>query len=331
VDEPIDGLRGQRVLVTGPTGFIGRHLVRTLAATGATVHLLVEPGTTPDALASGIEVAGISEVDITRPAAVREAIVSAKPQVVFHLAALVSSERTRDQLPRMMAVNHQGVLNILSAAAELPGARVIQMGSCEEYGEGPMPFAEAQRENPLTPYALSKVAATHACLCYHRLGWAQVVVLRPSVVYGPGETRPSFVRSVIDALLAGQAPRTSPAEQTRDFVYVQDVIEACMRAAVRPQAPGRILNICSGREVQLRDALDTIRRIVGQGPAPQIGALPYRENETMRYVASPRLAAETLGWTARTSLEEGVACIVNERLSCSCKLESKRTSGRRSP
>lgn len=317
-------LHGQRVLVTGPTGFIGRQLVRRLLEIGAVVHLLAEPGTTAN-LSSELQVVGVAEADITHPDAVQAAVARARPQVVFHLAALVSSAKEHREITRMMMINHQGTLNVLDAATELPGTRVVQMGSCEEYGDGPVPFTETQRENPLSPYALSKVAATNACTYYHRAGLVETVILRPSVVYGPGESRPSLIRTIVEACLAGRSPRTTPAEQTRDFVYIDDVVDACMLAAMKAEASGQIINIASGQERRLRDVIEAIRSATGCTVSPQIGALAYRQGEIMRYVASAQKAARTLEWIARTTLEDGLARIAAER---PARASAEKGSGR---
>jgi nucleoside-diphosphate-sugar epimerase len=212
----------------------------------------------------------------------------------------------------MVDINYRGTVNVLNAAERLGNVRVVHMGSCEEYGDCAVPFQESQREQPLSPYALSKVAATYACLYYHRIGRVSAVVLRPTVIYGPGETRRSLFSSVVESCLQGQAPRTSPGQQTRDFVYVDDVVDACLRAAVLKEAAGRIINIGSGCESTVEHVVRMICESTGTDLSPEIGSLPYREHEIMRYVASVRVAKDVLGWTVSKSLEDGIGCLLDE-------------------
>jgi len=306
-------LAGRRVLVTGATGFVGSNLVRRLIAEGAQVTAVQFPADAADSRVAFQDAARLVPLDVRDADAVSDCLMESRPEIVFHLAARVSADRDPALLPEMFDVNHRGTLHLLDAAERLGAVRVVQMGSCEEYGDGAVPFREGQREQPLSPYALSKVAATHACLYHHRRGRVSVVVLRPTVIYGPGETRPSLISSVVEAYRQGKVPSTSPGEQTRDFSYVDDVVEACLRAGVCTGAGGKIINIGTGVEVTVADAARRVQERSGRLEPPDLGALPYRENETMRYVAAVDTAREVLGWTAEVSLEEGIGRLWRQR------------------
>ena len=299
-------IAGRTVLVTGGTGFVGSRLVRRLTAEGARVIVSLLSTDTVGSTTSLQGVARIVPLDVRDEEAVSDCMMEYRPEIVFHLAALVSSDRDPTLLPRMFDINHRGTVHLLSAAEKLGNVRVVHMGSCEEYGDGPVPFREGQREQPVSPYGLSKLAATNACLYYHRRALLSAVVLRPTVIYGPGETRASLLSSVVEAYMQGQTPCMSPGEQTRDFVYVDDVVEACLRSGVCAGAGGKIINVGTGTEITVAEAARKVQERSQRSEPPDTGISPYRENEIMRYVASTERAREILGWKAAVTIEEGI-------------------------
>jgi len=308
-----DSIAGLSVLVTGATGFIGSHLARRLIADGATVTGGYLPGDTTRAVRRDLSDTEMIPLDVRDEDAVEECIQKRRPDLIFHMAARVTAERSSALIPHMFEVNYRGTLNVLGSAERQGVIRVVHMGTCEEYGDSPVPFCESQRERPLSPYAMSKAAAKHICSLYESLGRLSVVVLRPAVVYGPGETRSSFLASVVDAYAQGRTPQMTPGQQTRDFVYVDDIVDGCVRAAVLRRASGRTINLGTGREISLWDAAKIVQEKCGASEPPDAGALPYRENEVMRYVSSTEVARDVLGWEARVPLEEGIDRLLSER------------------
>jgi UDP-glucose 4-epimerase len=152
-----------------------------------------------------------------------------------------------------------------------------------------------------------KAAVTQCALLYHRLFALPVVVLRPFIVYGPGQRDGMMLPALLKTLAQGQEFALTPGEQTRDFVYVDDVVDALIAAAVRNGAAGEVFNVCSGEERRIRDVAELAVRIAGASPSRlKIGALPYRENEVWRLVGSNRKARALLGWSPRVQLEDGL-------------------------
>jgi len=294
------------VLVTGGGGFIGSHLARRLVELGAKVSVLIRPDSAAWRIRDIWDQISSFQVDITQPSEAYELINAIQPRKIYHLAAFVNPQRSLDLLETMIEVNLIGTINLLKALADIEIDCFISTGTCEEYGDGPVPFKEEQREKAISPYAASKVASTYICQLFSRLQDIPIVIVRPAVVYGPYQSEETFIGSVITACLKGQVPSTTPGEQTRDFVYVDDIIEGYIRASLIKQAAGQIINLGTGVEYQLKQVVALITQLTKTRVAPNIGALPYRSGEIMQYYCSNRKAKEVLGWEPRVSLEEGL-------------------------
>ncbi|MDD2806172.1 MAG: NAD(P)-dependent oxidoreductase [Elusimicrobiales bacterium] len=288
--------RGARVLVTGGAGFIGARLCAALREKGAKVFCL-------DARAGG---AGALKCDLSDERAVKAAVAKTKPEIIFHLAALTDRDPSPALLGRMLETNLQGARNLLEALKERGCRAVVFSGTAEEYGRGPAPYREAQTEDPVSPYSFSKACATQLALFYHRAHGVPVTVLRPTLAYGPGQPPTMFLPELLRSLLEGRQFRMTPGGQTRDFVFVDDLVEAYLRAGLAKAAAGQVVNIGSGRPVKIKDMARLAARLLGGAPLLEIGAKPYRPAEIMKYYASTARAKKLLGWRPRTGLAEGL-------------------------
>ncbi|MBT8447929.1 MAG: SDR family NAD(P)-dependent oxidoreductase, partial [Gammaproteobacteria bacterium] len=292
--------RGTRVFVTGATGFIGTHLVRRLYAEGAAISILVRPGSSPTALDDLLPSLQLIEGDLTDRAAIEGAVRAARPERVFHLGAFTNVSRDPQVAEEAMRVNLHGTMQLLQALEGGDLKCFVASGSCEEYGAAPAPFHEALAPAPVSPYSVSKAAATLWCLMRHRTAGLPVVVVRPFLVYGPGQDTSRLLPSAIVAALAGQDFPMTGGEQTREFTYVDDIVEGYLRAAAVPEAIGEIFNLGTGIEVPVRDVVEKIYALSGSSGRPLPGALPYRPAEIWRFAAVTDKARRILGWQHRT-------------------------------
>jgi UDP-glucose 4-epimerase len=297
-------LHGCRVLVTGGSGYIGGRLCTALAAAGAAVTA------TSRAVAEG-ERGAVRWVrgDLTSQAFTERLLQDADPEYVFHLAAYKKRATSPSDFRDAMAVNYSGLLNLVSAAST--GARLrrfIAMGTCEEYGPLPAPFRESAREMPGNAYGVSKLAATHLLQTLHRTAQFPAVVLRPSLAYGPGQADDMMLPALIRNLIQGRPFAMTAGAQTRDFVYIDDVIEALLLAATAGDASGQVINISSGEPVSVRSLALRAAELVGANAVPLLGfgQVDYRPGEAMNYWAAPDLAHDLLSWKATTPLETGL-------------------------
>lgn len=304
-------LAGVDVLVTGGAGFVGSHLVRRLLAERARVTVLAQPGAPVGALDAIRPQLRWIEADLTERAAVESALGEVGASVVFHLAAWTGG-RSRAGDPEAWRtssrVNLEGTMNLLAALAprvEAP-SRIVRTGGMEEYGDGPVPFREDQREQAVSPYSASQVAATQAAHAYAAHVGLPLVTLRPSLIYGPGQDASFFLPALILACLAGRDFEMTSGTQTVDFVFVEDVVDALVRAATSEAAVGQILNAGSGHEISVRALAERVVALAGTATRLQLGMRPDRAGEAGRRFMDVSKAQRVLGWSAATPLDEGL-------------------------
>lgn len=193
---------------------------------------------------------------------------------------------------------------------ELRPRLALLLSSGEVYGAVPVPYREDGPIAPMTPYALAKRRAEEIVLGYAARGH----VVRAGVVYGPGQRGPMFIPSLVEALLRGEPFAMTAGEQTRDFIHVEDLVALLVRVLETNAPP--IVNAGLGREVEVRSVARSVARLIGEltgrevGSCLRLGALPYRDDEPMRYALCNALAL-LLGWEPGRDLERGLAELVS--------------------
>ncbi len=295
-------LEGKRVLVTGARGFIGRSLVDTLIAEKAAVTAL--DMAVPDGGAVGLT---LCTGDIGDRAFVEECVGGCKPDVVFHLAAFKERSSDVDDFYKAVGVNVIGSLNLFSALIKQGGvASVVVLGTAEEYGKNESPFTESMREAPVTAYSYSKLCVTNLSGMFHGLYGLPVVVLRPTLAYGPGQETGMFLPSLIRSLMEGREFVMTAGQQTRDFVYITDLVDAMIRASRAKGAAGEVMNIGGGSAVRLLELVGMVERLLDRRGLVRVGGRDYRPDEIMDYRVDTSKAKSLMGWQPKVALEEGV-------------------------
>jgi UDP-glucose 4-epimerase len=301
-----DGLNtGSRVLVTGANGFVGWHLLRALNAAGVRPVALHLPGEQPRADTDAEWVS----CDLTHAGTAESLMRDLTPQYVFHLAAKLSAERSwefaAESTEMNFCVTNRLMIALGSHAPEL--RRMLLIGSAEEYGNSPsLPVREDCPVHPVSPYSAAKAAASRFAQLYAELFRFPVCILRPFILYGPGQSGSMMIPQLILSALRGEDFPMTKGEQTRDFVYVGDAVECMLLAAITPRVDGEVFNICSGVEHSIRHVADLIMRIIQPEMELLPGALPYRQNEVWRIVGSYEKAQRLLGWSPSTDMERGL-------------------------
>ncbi|MCX8068535.1 MAG: NAD-dependent epimerase/dehydratase family protein [Anaerolineae bacterium] len=301
-------------LVTGGAGFIGSHLVEALVARGHTVRVLDNFSTGRlENLAAVLDRIEVVTGDVRDPCVVREA--ARGTDVVAHLAAVVSVQASLEDPRTTMAVNVEGTLNVLEAA-RTAGARVLFASSAAVYGDHTvLPLEEDLSPRPLSPYAASKAAGEALCRAYHAAFGLSTLSLRFFNVYGPRQDPRSPYSGVIsifvDRMQRGLPPVVyGDGLQTRDFVYVADVVEAVIRAGERGRSDGLALNVARGEEIRILDLIALLNGILSTGLEPVFA--PPRAGEVYRSAGSPRRLESVLGWRPQVDLKEGLTRLVRE-------------------
>jgi UDP-glucose 4-epimerase len=297
-------LSSKRVAVTGAGGFTGLHLLRRLHSAGADIIAITVAGKpTPglDSLPFSFERIVVEDVRT-----MGDAIRQAAPQYVVHLSAFVSTERSIHSIRQTMDWNLISTISLLTACTEVHAERVILMGSCDEYGQKFWPFDPALAPDPNSPYGASKAAATAYARMFYGSFQLPTVVLRPSVVYGPGQSPRQLISMVLQALVENRPIAVTEGLQTRDFVYVDDVVDVILMALTAADVAGEAFNIGSGEVVTVRHCLEEIERLTGRSGLIQYGARPYAENERFHYQPILEKTYATFKWKPSVMLDEGL-------------------------
>lgn len=296
------------VLITGGAGFIGAHLAEALVGRARARVLDNFSNSAPARLARVAPAAEVIRGDVRDPAALAAAAAGA--EVIFHLAALVSVVQSLAQPVETFDVNLTGTLRVLEAARHAGARRVVLASTCAVYGDSArLPLAEGDPAAPRSPYAASKLAAEQALALYARLYGLETVALRFFNVYGPRQDPASPYAAVVPRFIAdlraGRRPTIyGDGRQTRDFVYVDDVVEGLWAAATLPGLAGRAFNLGRGEETSVLDLATALAGLLGVAGEPSFA--PPREGEVRRSRADVTAFAGA-GFRAPTGLREGLA------------------------
>lgn len=297
-------LSGRRVLVTGATGFIGSHLVRRLVGIGCEVVAMTRPSSNLWRIKDTLSQVKIVKADMDKLVVGNLESGLKGVEVVYHLAA-AGVDQCRQDAMSIFRTNVMGTVQLLRLAHSLKTIRFIYCGSCFEYGPGSR-LREDVLPRPQSEYGASKVAAWSIVHAFSRQYGLPTVTLRPFTVYGPFEAKQRLVPYTIVKALQGSTIDLTGGEQSRDFVFVEDVIEALLEAAAAPEAPGCTMNVCTGVATLVKDLVNTLVELIGNGAAPRFGTIPYRDTEMRTLSGDPGKARQILGWAARTPLHDGL-------------------------
>jgi len=301
-------IKEKKVLVTGASGFIGSHLVRRLLKEGAEVHIFIRKGSSHFRIYDIIPDLIVWEGNLEDWNSTYSCIKNSKPQIIFHLASFRNVERNFELINHMIDTNIKGTVNLIKAVIDekITLECFINTGTCEEYGNAHTPFHEDQRETPVSPYSASKVATTHLCQMVFKTMELPTITLRPFLTYGPYQDTDMFIPSLIYHCLNGKDFPMTEGTQTREFNYIDDVVDAYLFAAASRGAVGEIINIGNGVEYRIKDVAEKIVNMMDNPIRLLIGALPKRLGETSHFFCSNEKAKELLGWSPKVGLDEGL-------------------------
>ncbi|MCC6349761.1 MAG: NAD-dependent epimerase/dehydratase family protein [Candidatus Eisenbacteria bacterium] len=306
-------LEDTRVLVTGGAGFVGSNLVRRLMSAGARVTVLDDlfTGRLENLPASGFEFVHGS---VCEPALVGRLVAEA--EVVFHAAArniVVSTQNPREDFE----TNIGGTLNVLLAVREHPERvrRVLYTSSTSVYGNPRyLPINEDDHLSLLTPYAVSKLGGENYCMAFYESYGLPATAVRYSNIYGPGQDPANpycgVVAKFIESLFAGEPPVIhGDGNQTRDFTFIDDAVEATVRAATSDRALGEVFNVGTGTETRVNELAALLVRIVGSDRVPVHKDRRDVDN-IRRRVVNIEKTRRALRWIPETTLEQGLQLTV---------------------
>jgi dolichol-phosphate mannosyltransferase len=299
----------KRVLITGGSGFVGANLTRRVLRDGHETHLALRAGYQPwrlDAIAHDFQ---RHELDLRDKEAVTRSIREIRPDWVFHLAAYGAySSQTGIEL--MIGTNLLGTVALLDACAQVGVEAFVQTGSSSEYGYKDHSACEDEVIHPNSHYAITKAAATHYCQFTATQQVVNAVTVRLYSIYGPYEEPTRLIPTLIIYGLRGDLPPLVSPGIARDFVYVDEVVEAIIRVATADRG-GAIYNVCSGVQSSLATVIETARRLMKVDTEPAWASMPQRSWDTGVWVGSPELMAHEVGWRAQFDLEAGLQTLID--------------------
>ena len=297
-------------LVTGGAGFIGSHIASALASAGARVRVI-------DDLSTGYrenleEIKGdldFVQGSLADEASLKKAIEDV--ELVFHEAAIPSVPRSVENPRQTHIASVESTFSLLLAAREHKVKRVVYAASSSAYGDQPtLPKVETMLPEPLSPYAVAKLVGEHYCQVFTRVYGLETVSLRYFNVFGPRQDPSSqysgVVSRFISDLLGGNRPVIyGDGEQSRDFTYIQNVVDANLKAAESAKGIGQVINIANGERISLNQLLDELKSLTGK---PDVVA-DYQEpraGDVKHSLADITRARELLGFEPRVGLRPGL-------------------------
>ena len=302
-------------LVTGGAGFIGSHIAAALVSAGARVRII-------DDLSTGYrenvaEIGG--DIDFIQASLTdHQALSSALQDVelVFHEAAIPSVPRSVEKPTETHEASVNATFSLLLAARDQKVRRLVYAASSSAYGDQPeLPKREDMRPDPLSPYAVAKLVGEYYCQVFSRVYGLETVSLRYFNVFGPrqdpGSQYSGVISRFIDALLNGkQATIYGDGEQSRDFTYISNVVDANLKAAEANSAIGNVINIANGERVTINEVFEKVKKLTGR-PDLRAEYAPPRAGDVRDSLADLSLARSLLAYSPQVGLEEGLRLTID--------------------
>lgn len=296
----------KRVVITGATGFVGANLVRRLLHDGHDLNLLVRSDHASWRIDDILSDLRVCEADLGDPVAVHQAIRRIKPEWVFHLA-VHGAYSWQTGLEEIVRTNILGTMNLVEACADAGAEAVVNTGSSSEYGYKDHAPSETELLEPNSHYAITKAAATLFCRFTAQRSGIRVPTLRLYSVYGPYEEPRRLVPALIVNGLRSRLPPLANPETARDYVYVDDVVDAYLcAAAIDVGDPGAVFNVGTGVQTTLRDIVQLTREMLNVADEPEWGSLADRTWDTTIWRSDAARIRTELGWTPRYDIRAGL-------------------------
>lgn len=292
--------RGKRVLVTGGTGFVGRHLVEELLSRGSEVFVT---GNKENIYLEKLENRNLyySRLDISNYEEIEKAVIESKPQIIFHLAAIVTASRDFNLIDQMIDVNLRGTTNLLRAVGKITSLEtMINFGSSEEYGNQDIELSEILREEPASQYAILKMATTRFCNMFSGMYKVPITTIRPANIFGPYQPNEKFIPYSIIKCLKGENINMTFGEQERNFIYVKDFVDAVLLIGEKERNLAQIYNVGSDNYITLKEIVKQIKKLTQSSSNICLGTINYRSDEMMKFDMNIEKLKQ-LGWNSENN------------------------------
>ncbi|MCQ6963414.1 SDR family NAD(P)-dependent oxidoreductase [Methanolobus chelungpuianus] len=307
-----------KIVVTGGAGFIGSHIAESLAKDGHEIVIVdnLDPYYSVDIKQKNIDIvlasgdASFINADVTDLNAMKE-IIDSTVDYVYHEAAQAGVRISVEDPFKPNNVNVVGTLNVLKASLEADVKKVINASSSSVYGKVKyLPFDEKHPTEPVSPYGVSKLAAEHYCRVFYEVYGLPTTSLRYFTVYGP-RMRPDLAISIFTKKMLANEPITvfGDGEQTRDFTYIDDVVEANRRLLNNKSTDNIIMNIGSGKRISINDLINALKQITSS--CSEVIFTSEQKGDAEATLSDVTLAAGIIDFTPAIPLKEGLQKFVN--------------------
>ncbi len=297
----------RRVFVTGAGGFVGANLTRVLLKNNYSVHILNHSKNLSWRLQEISQNLHIHQGDITDFQSLKKIIQTAKPDYIIHLAAY-GAYHFQTELDKIVDVNLKGTTNLLEASKDIPYKLFINTGSSSEYGINKKPMKENDFCKPTSYYAATKLGATQLCKVFAQSNDKPIVTFRLFSVYGPYEAPTRLIPVVAKAIIKNTNINLSPGNQRRDFIYIDDVCDAYLRALkLGDKLTGEICNVGTGNEYTNSEIVKTFFKVANKKTTINKGAYPKRNWDTPHWKADISHVKKVLGWKPASTIDKGLA------------------------
>src|SRR3989338_866319 len=305
----LSGRSGSRhILVTGATGFIGLNLIdKLLKDTNDYIYALsnrqylpnIYKDIPPNRLKSYLG-------DLSDFKSIRRIVTETKPEYVVHLGGMVDLDRSHKVVISCVESNIKGTVNLLESIRGLGVKRFVFCSTTEVYGERDAPFVETQEADVISPYSITKLSGEMFCRLYFKLYGVPAVILRLSNIYGPWQKKQRLIPMIILAALKGEDILLDSGDRIKDFCYVSDVVEALLGSLDSDKAINEIINIGSGKGVEIRVVAEAVVKETNSGSKIILRPGMSRALENKVCYCDCNKAQETLGWTPKVDLKKGL-------------------------
>jgi len=303
-------LSGKKVLITGATGFVGANLVRMVLKQGSEVYIITRKESDKwridDVLGEIAEYNTDFNIDLLDCDKLKRIIRRIRPDIIYHTATYGGRPGPKDAI-KIVQTNLIGTINLIKACQKFGFDLFVNTGSSSEYGIKERAMQEGDLLEPVNDYGISKSAATQYCRAVARNKGLPIVTLRLFSPYASYEQSTRLIPSVILSCLRRKKPKISSPYFVRDFVYIQDVLDAYAKLSEVPDLGGEVFNIGSGKQCMVGDVANMIIELSGYCTELETGMPQGWPNEPKKWEADISKANDILGWMPKYSMEKGLA------------------------
>ena len=293
-----------KLLVVGGTGFFGTHILKQAIQLGWTTSSVSLSLPKPHRKIDHVKyiVGNLLDSQVTR-----EQLLSFSPDYIVNCAGYINHSEQPDDSKSTTEAHFHLTLELLDLLRNLQVKKFIQIGTSDEYGLSPSPQSERLTEQPFSTYSLSKTLSTHSVLARSRINGLPALVVRPFLLYGPLQDEQRFVPYVIKSCLENKSFLLGRGDVERDFLYIDDAVDAIFKLLAMVNGSGKVYNLSSGVPTKISDVVSCIQQNLGGIGNPIYSSESYRPGQNPSLYADITRLKKAIDWVPSTSLDEGIA------------------------